>query len=82
MMYKEMAFMIYGYIMKAEMVFLRFYKTNPFEIMASLTLNDLNAYINLIQKEEEKEHNKIKNAKIMECLKSINDYLNVMFLKK
>ena len=34
MMFKDMAEMIYGYIIKAEMVFLRMYKVNPFEIMS------------------------------------------------
>jgi hypothetical protein len=34
MMLMEMSEMIYGYIIKAEMVFLRLYKVNPFEIMS------------------------------------------------
>ena len=34
MMCQEMAEMVYYYIIKAEMVFLRLYKVNPFEIMS------------------------------------------------
>ena len=40
--------MIYGYIVKAELVFLRMYKVNPFEIMNHISLLDLNTYMNEI----------------------------------
>ena len=33
-------------------------------------------------KEEKKEHDSMKKTKIMDCLKAISDYLNVMFYKK
>lgn len=82
MMYKEMSEMMYYYILKAEMVFLRLYKTNPLEIMKSMALLDLNTYMTMIEKEEKKEHDSMKKSKIMECLKGISDYLNVMFYKK
>ena len=82
MMFQEMAEMIYGYIIKAEMVFLRFYKVNPFEIMNHISLLDLNTYMTVIQKEEKKEHESMNKTKIMECLKGISDYLNIMFYKK
>ena len=82
MMFQEMAQMIYGYIIKAEMVFLRLYKVNPFEIMNHISLLDLNTYMNVIQKEEKKEHDSMNKTKIMECLKGISDYLNIMFYKK
>lgn len=48
MMFQEMAEMIYGYIIKAEMVFLRLYKVNPFEIMNHMSLIDLNTYMSVI----------------------------------
>ncbi len=48
MMFQEMAAMIYGYIIKAEMVFLRLYKVNPFEIMNHISLLDLNTYMSAI----------------------------------
>lgn len=82
MMYKEMSEMIYYYIIKAEMVFLRLYKVNPLDMMRSMSLLDLNAYMMLIEKEEKKEHENMKKSRIMECLKGISDYLNVMFYKK
>lgn len=82
MMYKEMAEMIYYYIIKAEMVFLRLYKVNPLEIMRGMSLLDLNTYMTMIEKEEKKEHESMKKSKVMECLKGISDYLNVMFYKK
>lgn len=82
MMYKEMSEMVYYYIIKAEMVFLRLYKVNPLEVMRGMSLLDLNAYMNMIEKEEKKEHESMKKSKIMECLKGISDYLNVMFYKK
>ena len=82
MMYKEMSEMIYYYIIKAEMVFLRLYKVNPLELMRGMSLLDLNAYMSMIEKEESKEHESMKKSKIMECLKGISDYLNVMFYKK
>lgn len=83
MMYREMAKMMYFYIIKAEMVFLRLYKTNPLDLMKQMTLLDLNMYINQIQTEEKKDQNQMKSNKhIMECLKGINDYLNMLFYKK
>ena len=82
MMFQEMAAMIYGYIIKAEMVFLRLYKVNPFEIMNHISLLDLNTYMSAIQREEKKEHEGMAKAKVMECLKAISDYLNIMFYKK
>lgn len=82
MMYKEMSEMVYYYIIKAEMVFLRLYKVNPLEVMRGMSLLDLNAYMNMIEKEEKKEHESMKKSRIMECLKGISDYLNVMFYKK
>jgi len=33
--------MLYGYIVQAEMLFLRYYKINPFEIMKDMSLIDL-----------------------------------------
>lgn len=82
MMFVDMARMIYGYIVKSEMVFLRLYKVDPFQIMSHITLLDLNMYMNNITQEEKKQHEGMKKAKIMECLKSISDYLNIMFYKK
>ena len=82
MMFREMAEMIYGYIIKAEMVFLRLYKVNPFDIMNNISLLDLNTYMTVIQKEEKKEHESMNKTKIMDCLKGISDYLNIMFYKK
>lgn len=82
MMFQEMAEMVYYYIIKAEMVFLRLYKVNPFDIMSKITLLDLNTYMTTIENEEKKEHESMKKNKIMECLKGISDYLNVMFYKK
>ena len=74
--------MIYVYIMKAEMIFLRLYKVNPYEIMKNISLIDLNTYLTMIEKEEKKEHESMKKNKIMECLRGISEYLNLMFHKK
>lgn len=81
-MFKDVAQMIYGYIIKAEMIFLRLYKVDPFTIMNHISLLDLNVYMEQIMQEEKKEHENIKKTKIMDCLKAISDYLNVMFYKK
>lgn len=82
MMFNDMAQLIYGYIIKSEMVFLRLYKVNPFEIMNHISLLDLHTYMTVIEQEEKKQHEGMKKAKIMECLKNVSDYLNVMFYKK
>lgn len=74
--------MIYGYIIKAELVFLRMYKVNPFDIMSHISLLDLNTYMNAIQSEEKKQRDGMAKAKIMDCLKGISDYLNILFYKK
>lgn len=73
--------MLYGYILDAEMVFLEFYKLNPFEIMRNIPLMDLPAYIKRIQKNKEKEKNKLKNSNITAALKAVCDYLNLVFYK-
>lgn len=82
MMFQEMCEMVYYYIINAEMVFLRLYKVNPFDVMNKITMIDLNAYMTKIEHEEKKEHDSMKKSKIMECLKGVSDYLNVMFYKK
>lgn len=82
MMLIEMSQMIYVYIMKAEMIFLRLYKVNPYEIMKNISLIDLHTYLTMIENEENKEHESMKKNKIMECLRNIADYLNIMFYKK
>ena len=82
MMLFDMSQMIYVYIMKAEMIFLRLYKVNPYEIMKNISLIDLNTYLTMIEKEEKKEHEGMKKNKIMECLRGISEYLNLMFYKK
>jgi len=74
--------MIYGYIIKAELVFLRMYKVDPFDIMSHISLLDLNTYMNAIQSEEKKQRDGMAKAKIMDCLKGISDYLNILFYKK
>ena len=50
--------------------------------MEHLSILDLNTYIVAIEREEKKEHDIMKKSKIMQCLKGISDYLNVMFYKK
>ena len=82
MMLNEMSQMIYLYIMKAEMIFLRLYKVNPYEIMKNISLIDLHTYLTMIEKEEKKEHESMKKNKIMDCLRGISEYLNIMFYKK
>ena len=82
MMLLETAEMIYGYIIKAEMVFLRLYKVNPFDIMSQISMLDLHMYMNTIEKEEKKQHESMSKTKIMDCLKGVSDYLNIMFYKK
>lgn len=77
-----MAEMMYYYIFKAETVFLRMYKTNPYEIIKGISLLDLNAYLTNIKKEVEAENKGRDQKSIMSCLKSISDYLNVMFYMK
>ena len=57
-MYKEMSEMMYYYILKAEMVVLRQYKINPFDVIKGMSLLDLNTYLKTLQTEEEKERKK------------------------
>lgn len=43
----------------------------------------MNTYLKMMQTEDEKEKKKFGgNKHIMQCLKGVNDYLNVMFYKK
>lgn len=82
MMFQQMAEMLYYYILRSEMVFLRMYKTNPFEIDRDISLLDLHTYMTTIQKEIEKENKQQGNNKVMNCLRGVCDYLNMMFYTK
>lgn len=81
-MFKDIAQMLYGYIVQAEMLFLRYYKVNPFEIMKDMSLIDLQFYIKQIEKQEKKEHESFKKKDIMNALKQICEILNFIFYKK
>lgn len=74
--------MLYGYILKAEMLFLRYYKVNPWEVMKDISLIDLQVYIKQIEKEEKKEQESFKKKDLMTALKKINEILNFIFYKK
>ena len=73
---------LYGYIIQAEMLFLRYYKVNPFEIMKGIPMIDLQLYIQQIQKAESKERESMKKKELMTALKQICDILNFIFYKK
>ena len=44
-MFNEISQMLYGYILQAEVFFLRYYKVNPFEMMKDMSLYDLQVYV-------------------------------------
>ena len=52
-MYDQVCQVLYGYILQAEMLFLRYYKTDPFQIMKGIPLVDLQVYI---KDEDNKAH--------------------------
>ena len=81
-MFKEISEMLYGYIIQAEMLFLRYYKVNPFQIMQNISLIDLQFYIKQIEQKEKKEHDSFKKKDIMTALRKINEILNFIFYKK
>lgn len=81
-MFKEISQAIYGYIMQAELFFLRYYKVNPFEMMKDMSLYDLQLYIKQIEKEEKKQRDSFKKKDIMTALRQINEILNWVFYKK
>ena len=64
------------------MLFLRYYKVNPFEIMKDISLLDLQTYIQQIEKYEKKEKDNFKKKELMTVLKHICDMLNIIFYKK
>ncbi len=81
-MFKEISFSLYGVILNAEVLFLRYYKVNPFEIMKDISLLDLQTYIKKIEDEEKKESKKINKKDFITALKQISELLNYMFYKK
>ena len=81
-MFKEISQMLYGYILKAEMLFLRYYKVNPWEVMKDISLIDLQVYIKQIEKDQKKEQESFKKKDLMTALKKINEILNFIFYKK
>ena len=81
-MFKEISFSLCGVILNAEVLFLRYYKVNPFEIMKDISLLDLQTYIKKIEEEEKKESKKINKKDFITALKQISELLNYMFYKK
>lgn len=82
MMWNDMAQLIYAYIIKVELIFIRLYKINPIDTMNHMSVLDLHTYITSIMEAEKKERNSTNNKHIMECLKGVSDYLNFMFYNK
>ena len=81
-MYNQMAEMMYWYIIKAETMFIRMYKLDTFEFDKGMSLLDLNTYITNMRKEAENENKGNGQKHVMQCLKSVSDYLNMMFYMK
>lgn len=73
---------LYGYILQAEMLFLRYYKVDPFQIMKGIPLVDLQVYVKQIEEAEKKERESFKKKDLMTALKQICEILNYMFYKK
>ena len=81
-MFDQMSQVLYGYIIQAEMLFLRYYKIDPFQIMRGIPLVDLQVYVKQIEKMEKKERESFKKKDLMTALKQICEILNYMFYKK
>jgi hypothetical protein len=73
---------LYGYILQAEMLFLRYYKVDPFQIMKGIPLVDLQVYVKQIEEAEKKERESFKKKDLMTALRQICEILNYMFYKK
>lgn len=81
-MYDQMCQVLYGYILQVEVLFMRYYKVDPFQIMKGIPLVDLQVYIKMIEKAEKKERDSFKKKDLMTALKQICEILNYMFYKK
>lgn len=81
-MYDQMCQVLYGYILQAEVLLMRYYKVDPFQIMKGIPLVDLQVYIKMIEKAEKKERDSFKKKDLMTALRQICEILNYMFYKK
>lgn len=81
-MFDQMSQVLYGYIIQAEMLFLRYYKIDPFQVMKGIPLVDLQVYVKQIEKMEKKERESFKKKDLMTALRQICEILNYMFYKK
>lgn len=81
-MFDQMSQVLYGYIIQAEMLFLRYYKIDPFQVMKGIPLVDLQVYVQQIEKMEKKERDSFKKKDLMTALKQICEILNYVFYKK
>lgn len=68
-MVKQVYAYLYAYILESEMVFLRLYKVNPFEVMKDISVLDLHMYMKKIEELEKKEHESIKKKEVMTALR-------------
>lgn len=81
-MYDQMCQVLYGYILQTEVLLMRYYKVDPFQIMKGIPLVDLQVYIKMIEKAEKKERDSFKKKDLMTALRQICEILNYMFYKK
>lgn len=79
MMYREASKTIYNQIIEMEIVFIRDYKINPFELFGNLALLDMNSYIYRINEQMKEEHkHDPENKRLTQQLIFLRDTLNTM----
>ena len=80
MIFKELAKSTYNYIIEIELVFLRRYKIDPFQLFSKMTLLDFESYIARIEGQIKEEEKRKDSKDFGKSLIAIRDILNYMTL--
>lgn len=82
MMFREVAVMMYRYIVEIEVLFLMRFKMDPFSLMRHLTLMELQQYIQIMEARFKEDKKNIDSKKLTKQLLALRDILNLMFWEK
>lgn len=79
-MFRELSKKLYVYIIQVELMFLRFYKIDPFTMFQGMTIIDVQSLVQSIEEQNRKDRENKQSDKLMKSLVAIRDILNYMTL--
>ena len=62
------------------MMFLRFYKIDPYSMFQNMTVTDFQSMMQLLENQNKKDREDKQGDKLMKCLTMVRDILNYMMM--